>query len=290
MSQDQLTAQLLKAAGNLKKLNEFFAARQSWPVAGDAEERAREFADAAEAVDKHLKELVTSCGAEPIAPAEPQVKALSPGELDANRLGRFASFLRDLDEWFNAQTDLPTEPEGVEALREMESFLASTVELAGAITAPPPTPAATHAVPVPATVAMGGPPGPEEPPPQADPSTTQPIDSPAELPQPSADVDPDAPPRLVLDDTDEEPMTQEFKDVVELTPLCEQRVDEYLGAWGIQYSHISRKKFLERLLKWISGAPEGTALVLKMGIAGEQPEPFPAYVSRDVLAGRVPPE
>jgi hypothetical protein len=55
-------------------------------------------------------------------------------------------------------------------------------------------------------------------------------------------------------------------------------------------SYYSRKKFFERLLRWISSAPEGQVLVIKMKTAEEPYEPYPSYVSRDVLDGKEPPQ
>jgi len=284
MPTDQLTAQLTKAAGNLKKLNEFFAARASWPVAADAAAPAREFAEAAAAVDTHLKDLVERCGDDPMPPADPQVEALPPRELDADRLGRFAAFLRDLDRWFSAQPGVPTDDEGMAALREMEASLASTVRLAVAIAGH--APRADSDPPGPSSVEV-----PQRPAPRtagANPGSGGAAEVVQDPPVRSRSVDAGGPMQLALDDTEAEPLTQVFRDVAELTPLCEQKVDEFLAAWDIEYSHISRKKFLERLLKWILGAPEGQVLVLKMSTAGEKPEPFPAYVARDVLRSRTP--
>ncbi len=76
----------------------------------------------------------------------------------------------------------------------------------------------------------------------------------------------------------------------ELTEDCQKLVDDYLTAWGLEYSYIKRKKLLERILRWITSAPEGHVLVMKMKTAEEPFEPYPSYVTRDVLAGNPPPD
>jgi hypothetical protein len=97
-------------------------------------------------------------------------------------------------------------------------------------------------------------------------------------------VDPDGRPmQLVLDDTDELPMVQSFQGIKELTPECKHLVDDFLNSWDIEYGGIKHKKLLQRLVRWIDAAPHGQVLVIKMQTLAEPFEPYPSYVSRELL-------
>jgi hypothetical protein len=271
MSSDPLTEKLSKAAANLRKLSEFFAARRSWPAAAGAEQALQDVAAAARSLDEQLKRLITECNAEPREAELPAVAELAAGELDANRLNRFATFLRDLARWFEAQPGPPSQPEGIAVLQNIEASVGATIELvAGTSTVPTPEMASPEDQSD--VVSEAGKP--------ADPDDNEPKPS---APSPD-DVDfSDRPSSLVLDDTEERPLVQEFRDIKELTPICEELVDEFLTSWGINYSHYERKKFLEKLLRWISTAPHGQALVLKISVLKDPIEPYPSYISRELL-------
>jgi len=264
MSQQALIEKLAKANRDVKRLCEFFAARKGWQAAPDAGDAARSLADAASTMDEHLKALISSSGMQPSQPDYPEVALFPVGTFDRGRLQRFASFLRDLDTWFAAQTWAGVSSEDVGEFQKMEAYLACIIEL---IEAGP-------TIEDPATVAVS----------EADGATqvTVPGDAPGKA------IPEGAPLQLVLDDTNEQPMIQEFQGIKELTAECQQAVDDFLAAWDLDYSYIKRKKLLERLLRWITSAPEGHVLVMKMKTAEEPFEPYPSYVSREVLAGNPP--
>ena len=50
------------------------------------------------------------------------------------------------------------------------------------------------------------------------------------------------------------------------------------------------KKLLEKILTWITSAPEGQVLVIKMKTIEEPFVPYPSFVSRDILQGKEPPQ
>ena len=83
-------------------------------------------------------------------------------------------------------------------------------------------------------------------------------------------------------------MVQDFQGLNELTEECKSLVDGFLAAWELEYTHHNRKKLLERILRWINSAPEGHVLVIKMKTVEEPYQPYPSYISRDVLAGNPP--
>jgi len=269
MSQANLTEKLAKANRDVKKLCESFAARKNWTLAHDAGASGANLAAAATRLDDRLKELIASLGSEPAPPAEPAVELLPAGSFDDGRLSRITVFLRDLDTWFAAQDVAADSSESLSELKEMQARLTCIAGLIRVVSAT----ADAHAHPASTTDDRGPATAPDE--------VTDGI--PATVPE-------GAPLQLVLDDTDETPMIQEVQGIMELTDDCKQAVDDFLAAWHLKFSYIKRKKLLERLLRWISSAPEGHVLVMKMKTAEEPFEPYPSYVSRDVLAGTPPEE
>jgi hypothetical protein len=267
MSQNSLTDKLAKANSNIKKLCEFFAARRGWAYPPGADTTTAELAAAAEGVRRRLDTMMEACSVFPGDPANPDIDSIGPGTHDNARLKKFTTFLRDLDAWFAAQETVPSDPKAVAAILEMDAHVACMIEIfnkaVAASTAPPMSESAPHETT------------------EAEPAATPTL-------EPTV-VGPDGVPlQLVLDDTDQRPLVQEFQGISELTPECERMADEFLAAWEIELSYYNRKKFLERLLRWISSAPEGQVLVIKMKTLEEPYEPYPSYVSRDVLSGKEP--
>lgn len=269
MSQNLLSEKLAQANGNVRKLSEFFCARREWGLADGAEESAQDLLAAASKINEHLNALLRAGGAEPLEAVRPPAEPLAAGTHDETRLSRFTTFLRDLDTWLTAQHGPSSEPDVISALQEMESNLSCIVTVIQPITA------------------------------KSEADETEDLASNADGPKAAAapgDAVPDAtdtdsegrPRQLILDDTDAHPMVQEFQSMHELTPACEKLLDNFLAAWDVEYSYYNRKKLLERTLRWITSAPEGQVLVIKMKTAEEPYEPYPSYISRDVLAGKPP--
>lgn len=286
MAQEPLTAKLANAAANVRKLCEFFVARRDWQPAADAGSVFADLEAATNRLRARLDGILLSCGAGPARPAAPAVAVLDPDVFDTGRLTKLAAYLQDLEGWFAAQPVPPSQPDEVELVSEMSGLVgAMTLQLAGAArptaeVAPPlavPPVAAPVAVPPPAAPAAG----PVSP--QVGPHAAPAIGNPG---GPGGTPANPPPRQLVLDDTEEVPLIQEFQGRKELTPTCEKLADDFLTAWQIQLSYYNRKKFLERLLRWISSAPDGQVLVIKMKTVEEPYEPYPSYVARELLQGK----
>ena len=204
--------------------------------------------------------MMQACGAEPDDPAEPDVESIGAGTHDHSRLVRFTTFLRDLAAWFAAQPGPPTDEKAVTSLRNMEAHVVCMTSVV------------QHTI----TSTLSAPSGDDTGNPDATGSTIEGIVTDAS----------GAAAQLVLDNTEARPLIQEFHGIEELTPECERLADEFIEAWGIELSYYNRKKFLERLLRWISSAPDGQVLVIKMKTAEEPYEPYPSYVARDRLLSR----
>lgn len=268
MSQESLTQQLAKANGDVTKLCEFFAGRTNWDLAADADPSARDLLAAATKLDEHLGVLLRATGTEPAKRLQPEIAAVGAGSYDGARLVRFAAFLRDLDAWLVAQPGPTKDPDGIATLRDIEANLSYIVTTVEALTTTPDQ--TTDAEPADDDGA---------------PETIQTDDASAIA---AMTGDEGQPLQLVLDDTDERPLVHEFQGRNELTQACEELVDGFLAAWGVEYSYYNRKKLLDQLLRWIASAPEGHALVLKMKTAEKPYAPYPNYVSKDVLSGKPP--
>jgi len=269
MSQDPLIEKLAKANGNIKKLCEFFAARNNWTVSADCKTSARDTTAAAAKLGEHLKVLIRAAGSDPKGPFDPLVETHESGIHDRARLDRFTAFLLDLDVWLVAQPGPSKDPKVIAALQEMESYVFSIVDLTGAIASEPEPPTTEAPAPV-------------------DDGAAQTAEPHGEADATTATTPEGVPLQLALDDTDQHPMVQDFQGMNELTEECKKLVDEYLAAWKLEYSYYNRKRLLERILRWINSAPEGHVLVIKMKTVEEPIQPYPSYISREVLAGNPP--
>jgi len=248
MPEDPLTSKIAKARDSVGRLCDFFAARRRWTLAPDASAAADDLVRAARTTDERLQTLILKAGAVPLPPADPDAEVRPDGVLDAGRISRFAAYLRELDAWFAAQPGPPTEPAGIIAVQRTQALLARTVALVDELLAPE-------------TGTDGSS--------TAEPAPTRTLDGPRQL---------------VLDDNDERPMLQEFRNVKELTPECKELLNDFLSAWDIEQNSMQHKKFFDRVLRWISSAPEGQVLVIKVNTLSDTIEPYPAYVSREILA------
>ena len=274
MSQDPMTEKRTKANRDVKKLCEFFVARKDWTLPIGAEQLVGELVAATNKFDEHLRVLIRACGAEPTSPCEPLVESQGVGTHDSVRMERFTAFLRDLDTWLTAQPGPSTDPDTIAALQEMEGFAGCIIGVVEGFASDPEDSEVANPPPLDTSAAQA----------------VEPDVTPGDMPDDTDATEQEgAPQQLALDDTDAHPMVQEFQGLTELSTDCTDLVDGYLAAWRIEYSYYNRKKLLERILRWISSAPDGHVLVIKMKTAEEPYEPYPSYISRDVLAGKPPP-
>ncbi len=233
---------LRRAAANVARLGEYLVARRRWTVPGDARNALRATHGAADSLRAWL------CDSYPqIASARPPEIAtdpLPPQPLDASRLERMAAFLDQLEVWFESRTTQEPSPDGVEILAGMAGWLHGAVAAARDVLKAHPEPRA----PTP----------------------------PLETPEPP----PDAPERLVLEDSDAEPLLQEFKGTVELTETARGLLGGFLAGYGVELSSSSRRQLDHKVLRWLESTPDGHVLVLKMTTLHGYFEPYPVYEPR----------
>lgn len=276
MPMSSLTDKLAKANANMRKLCEFFAARREWDYPPETEQAITGLASATAHLSDELRKLMALCGANPTAARIPEVRSLGTGTHDPDRLQRFVVFVRDLGIWFSAQTSPPTESGGIAALREMDGHVGSLDQLLGeglrALKEAKQT-ERQQADPTPAPAPEPAAPPPTEPDEEIEEEEYEGFEN-----------------QLVLENRENRPLIQVFQGREELTPECERMADKFLAAWQVDLNNYQRKKFLQKIQRWITSAPDGQVLVIKMKTIEEPYEPYPSYVSREFLERKRSPQ
>lgn len=265
MTERITTEDLEKAARNLERLAVFVGERRSWILGNGCEEPALATRETAQSLADLLGGWSEDLDGEPVPILKPA--ALEPaGKISAGRMAKFSEFLDRLYGWFESHqhSDLPEAAEvTVASIRSSLSTTANALtELLG--------PAAAFAggePPAPAATAVD----------ESEPADLGPLTSP-DL-GPVAEVDMRA--RLVLEDTPEVPLLQEFRGVVELTTEAKDQVREFFAGQGVPVEGNDLRRLFDKVLKWVEGTPEGRVLVIKISGLSGKPQPYSSYQSRD---------
>ena len=92
---------------------------------------------------------------------------------------------------------------------------------------------------------------------------------------PVLEVDPSA--RLILENSDLEPLVQNFQGVAELTIAAKETLDEFFAIQNITIEGRDLQKLHDRMLKWIEGVPHGQVLVVKLSGLSGKPNVYSSY-------------
>jgi hypothetical protein len=256
---------LEKAAANLGRMEQYFAARRSWRAS--SADRFQALRTGITGLGEIVQDLVQIHQVPVATPPPTEVAALPTDDLDDLRVAKFTAFAAQLKMWFEAAHDQEVEPDAKPLLASVFASLASLVSHLNGIQVTEAAPAASadHA---PASEAQPPPPASSIPPPVA-------ING--------------APNRIELFDCDETPIIQTFQGEPELTDSAKESIRGFLAAYHINYGKYQIQKFEEKVLRWVESTPDGQMLVLKIGGLSGKPEPYPSYVRRsvgdDVYAG-----
>lgn len=245
---DQITVdELEKASRNVQRLSEFIGERRGWILATDAEAAASSLTKAAQSLNDLVANLADPEILEAIEIHQP--KMLEPsGSVSAARLTRFADFVDQLRKWFAAH-DGSQLPEGSdESVCSLLTSLKSTIEALEQLPGPA---AAPEAKPDPLISGDLG---------------------------PVAEVDITA--RLVLDNTISRPLLQTFRGVTDLTPEAISMVDEFFAKQGIEFKGPERRRFHDKVLRWIQSTPDGQTLVVRLSGLSGKAEAYSSYRPR----------
>ena len=245
---DQITVEeLQKASRNVERLSEFVGERRDWMLASDAGNAAASLADAARSLDEVISKLVASDDLDEPQARQP-AKLEPPGQVTPGRLVKFAEFIDQLRTWFLAHNSAAL-PEGSDPfVRSLRDSLAGTVTAVEALCGP----ALTVKAPEDRRVT-------------------------ADLGQ-VAEVDMNA--RLEFDNIASRPLLQISRGVTEFTPDTVSMIDQFFAKQGIQLEGSERRRFHEKILKWIKGTPEGQMLVVRLSGLSGKVEAYSSYKPR----------
>jgi hypothetical protein len=248
---DQITLEELeKASHNVERLFGFIGERRAWILASDAEEAATSLANAARSLAHVVAEMAGRDVAEGLAVRQPA--GLEPsGRVTAGRLIKFTEFIDQLRGWF-ATHDGAALPEGCEqVIQSLETSLVGAVQAIEHLRGP------IHGTPG-AGVEL------------------EPLIS-GDL-GPVAEVDMSA--RLELDNIASRPLLQIFRGVTELTPEAVSKIDRFFAKQGIALEGPERRRFHDKVLKWIKGTPDGQMLVVRLSGLSGKVEAYSSYKPR----------
>jgi hypothetical protein len=236
--------ELEKAAQNTARISEFVAARRTWKLAGGAKKALGATRDAANTFGEYLTTLMTARQIHSVETIQAPPAALAPAVLESARLEKFSDFLSQLKKWFVNHGENSFPLEGHDALRSMQASLATTIWAVESLIE---------------TVDAASP--------NADPD--------AASFGPVVKVDREA--RLILEDTEEMPLLQEFKGVAELTTEAKKLLDDFFAKHEIDLGAYEKRRLQDKVLRWIEGTPEGQVLVFKISGLRGRPEPYASY-------------
>jgi len=276
---DQLTIEeLRKASTNLNRIEEFLLVRSEWHLELDGFEALREIDSAAETIIRRVDALLDMIGrrADWTLPAPPE--PLPTSKFDSARLAKLAGFMSQLSKWFEGHVGHEVEPGGEDHVGEIHKTLRTIRGGVEPIIDASPFRDSVPKQKPPSTDDHGSAPeGTGGNPP------TPPVAGPAPDPRKLASqtgvaaVD-----RLVLEDTDDNPITQTFRGDVELADDAKQVITDFLQKHKVEYSGYRLHKFEDEVLRRVASTPEGQVLMLKIGGFQDNPNPFFSYVSKSV--------
>lgn len=244
MSEQITVEELEKASRNVQRLSEFIGERRDWILASDAEGAASSLVKAAQSLTALVSTLVDPELLESITIRQP--KALEPsGNVTAARLNKFAEFIHQLRKWFAAHEDANLPDGSDESVRSLLAALGVTAE---------------------ALEKLEGPASAEE-------IAQEPLVS-GDL-GPVAEVDMTA--RLSLDNTINRPLLQTFRGVTDLTPEAISLVDDFFAKQGIELQGPERRRFHDKVLRWIQSTPDGQTLVVRLSGLSGKAEAYSSY-------------
>lgn len=244
MAEQITTEELEKAAKNTARISEFIAARRTWRLPRGSKEALGAARDAADKFGEYLTVLMTARQIHSVDEIQAPPAPLPPAVMESARLEKFSDFFKQLKKWFVDHGEASLPYEGHDALRSIQASLAVTCWAAESLMAAIETASSgAHG-----TGAGFG---------------------------PAVEVNREA--RLVLEDTVEVPLLQEFRGVVELTQEAKSLLDEFLAEHEIDLGPYEKRHLQDKVLRWIESTPEGQVLVFKISGLHGRPEPYASY-------------
>jgi hypothetical protein len=260
--------ELARAAANLKRIEDYLAARTRWRSEGRASSALRSIDEGAIAITRTLDQYRDSYPIT-VEVGDTELPQQVPSEtFDGSRAAKLGDFMVRLSAWFKGRAGSELAP-GAEQLigsiygslvrihRAVESILggSSTRRAAPGTVTPAP-----HSRP---SRVVGARPQPEA------------VDSGEPIPAPVAPAGPSR--RLVLENTVQEPLLEALQDEFELTAAAKQMVTGFLEQNGIEFAGHKLRRFHADVRRCIERTPEGQVLVIKIGGVDGERSPFFTY-------------
>jgi hypothetical protein len=267
------TDELRKAAKNLKRSEEFLAARGRWTLESDGRSVMLDTHDTLKDMCETV-EAILLYNDIPVKTDPRQTPEQVPAStFDADRLRRFASYFDRLHHWFLTHAKLEIEAGGESILGQIYGSLMAIQRSIGRFIKW--SSGEEHSVEAPEESKTSRS--------TAPPSESAMVDRifdgvSAEESTDSARPAASRPPQLVLA---EDPSDPWYKWVspsdIELTPSARERIFEFLAGNGVEFFRYQREKFADEVRRRIENAPEGYMLIVKVGGDESDRKPFLGY-------------
>ncbi len=257
---------------NLFRMAQFISERSAWTLPYNADAPLQKVRGLISNLQSRIGSLRTSASSGDGLDSPPELgfEQLPPSKFDGDRLYRFAAFLEDLDKWFTTRSGFEDPEKQSQVFVAIESSL---IALADATRSLLETnyPDSSPSTPTPVTAAT-----------EAPPSTTGAVEH-IERPQVESDEELEPIPnlKLVLKNTTERPLLQEFQGRVELTFEAKERLQAFLVEARAEMAESDQRRFEEKVLRWIEGTPDGQILILKSGAMDGPFKLYPIYRHKD---------
>jgi pyruvate/2-oxoglutarate dehydrogenase complex dihydrolipoamide acyltransferase (E2) component len=288
--------ELQKAAGNLKRIQEFLSTRLEWHLELEGFEALHHLDGSAAAIIRTMDPLLDAHGIRADWGGHTAPEQLPTSKFDSVRLDKLGAFMVQLDAWFRDHAVYPVEDGGEQHLSDIYGALHTIrkavvpifdaspyresvpderppgdMEIEAVLAEPEPAPA--QPAPAPAE--------PEPAPAQPEPAPTdhamvsaaeQAEEVSGSITTPGVYED-----RLVLEDTADTPLTQTFQNEAELTATAKEMIAGILDRFNVEFTAYQRKKFEAVVVRRIQRTPAGQVLVIKVGDIEGKPKPYFGY-------------
>jgi hypothetical protein len=273
--------ELKKAAGNLRRIEDYLAVRAEWQLEQEGFEALRSADRAAMMIMEVLEPLVEFHPVN-IDQDKLQLPAQMPAaDLENSRLAKLAEYMDRLRAWFERRVGYVVAPKAGDNLETVYRSLLMIRKATESVLAKshfevtePEQPAP---VPIEAPVA-GHSPVVEGSPVEGVVDQIGVLSAPMAMPAPRTMVSQLR--RLILDNTLEDPLLEISQAEPVLTPAAKQLVAEFLEESGVNFAEHQLHRFQAEVRRRIERTPDGQVLVVKIGGIDGVPSPFFTYQPR----------
>ncbi|MCP4898125.1 MAG: hypothetical protein GY906_14225 [bacterium] len=265
---------------NLYRMAEYLSQRVSWSIPYNADTPLQKIRSLIASLNVRVDSLLSGANADgnaqtPVIGFEP----LPSASFDGDKLYRFAGFLEDLERWFTTRSGFEDATTQTQILLALKSSLVAMEEATTEIweknhpeeaDARPDSVASTASATSPSHTSVE--------------SIVRPPVSDSDSGSGSDDddiIEPVINLKLVLENTVENPLLQEFKGRVEMTGETHDTLNAFLVEAKAEMKENDQRRFEEKVVRWIEGTPEGQVLILKSGAFDGPYKLYPLYRHRD---------